>query len=166
MEPSLARGFEDGIFWITQRIAIGRFATVERSRRLLELGVTHILNVGDTPSLAEVATAGFQSVANVPLLDLTRIPSEVALRCLDLIHEALSVPNSKLFLHCTAGQNRSPTILWLYLVASATPSEEAKQLIVARCPDAVPGHKSLVDPQLIEAARQHGLARGLGREVP
>src|SRR5580704_3733254 len=121
MEASLARGFEDGIFWITERIAIGRFATVERSRRLLELGVTHILNVGDTPSLAEVATAGFQSVAEVPLEDLTLIPCEAALRCLDLMHEVLSVPDSKLFVHCTAGQNRSPTVIWLYLVACGTP---------------------------------------------
>jgi protein-tyrosine phosphatase len=165
MEASLARGFEDGIFWITERIAIGRFATVERSRRLLELGVTHILNVGDTPSLAEVATAGFQSVAEVPLEDLTLIPCEAALRCLDLMHEVLSVPDSKLFVHCTAGQNRSPTVIWLYLVACGTPTEQPKRVIVARSPDAIPGNVSLVNDDLIEAALQHGRARGMRVEV-
>jgi hypothetical protein len=163
MEPSLLQGFDEGIFWIMPRIAVGRFATVERARRLSAYGVTHMLNVADAPSLADVGKEGFQSVADVPLRDLTLIPREAALRCLDLMHEALSVPGSKLYVHCTAGQNRSPTVVWLYFVAFGTQPEEAKRLIVLRSPDAIPGNASLVDDELIEAARQHGRTRGFGR---
>ena len=162
MEPSLFQALEEGIYWITRRIAVRRFAKVDRAQRSLNHGLTHILNVADAPSLSQIVKAGFQSVADVPLQDLTLIPSEAAVRRLDLMHDTLSVPDVKLYVHCTAGQNRSPTVVWLYLVACGTPPEEAKQLIVARSPDAIPGNASLVDDELIEAAHQHGRARGFG----
>ena len=76
----------------------------------------------------------FRVVADVPRRDLTLIPSEAALRCLDLMHEALSVPGSKLYVHCTAGQNRWPTVVWLCLVSCRTPPEEANRLLVAQLP--------------------------------
>ncbi len=107
-----------------------------------------------------MAKAGFQRVANVPLQDLTLIPSEAAAAVLNLMRDASAVPDVKLYVHCTAGQNRSPTVVWLYLVACGMPPGEAKRLIVARSPDAIPGNASLVDDELIEAARQHGRARG------
>jgi len=159
MQLSLWQGFEHGIFWITRCIAIGRFATVERSRRLLEQGVTHVLNVSEAPSLADVAKGDFHSVVDVPIVDLQRIRDEIALRCIDLVHEALGAPGSKLYLHCTAGQYRSPTILWLYLVATGIAPEEAKRLIVAGSPDAIPGHSSLIADPLIATVRRHGETR-------
>jgi hypothetical protein len=164
MEPSLFQGLEEGMFSITPRLAVGRFATAERARRLLGHGVTHILNVADAPRLAEVVDAGFQCVVAVPLEDLTVISSVAAFRCVDVRHEALSVAHSKLLVHCTAGQNRSPTMIWLYFVACGMPPEEAKRLIVTRSPDAIPGNASLVDDKLIEAVRQHGREHGFGVE--
>lgn len=161
MTPSFWQGLEQGIYWITPRIAIVRFATPERCQHLLAQGVTHILNVAEGPSLAETRLAGFQSVVDVPIVDLARIPDDVVLRCLDRIDEALRVADSKLYVHCTAGQNRSPTVLWLYLVACGTDPESAKRLIVRRCPDAIPGHGHLVDAELIELARQHGTRSGM-----
>jgi protein-tyrosine phosphatase len=159
--PSFWEGLEQGIYWITPRIAIGRFATPERCHRLIEQGVTHVLNVADAPSLSEIRQAGFVSVVDMPVADLQRIPDTIAVRCLDVIHEALTPAESKLYLHCTAGQNRSPTILWLYLVACGTQPDAAKRMIVLRCPDAIPGHNNLRDDQLIEVVRSHGKIRGL-----
>jgi hypothetical protein len=50
----------------------------------------------------------------------------------------------------------------LYLVACGTPPEGAKGLIVLRSPDTIPGNASLVDDELIEAARRHGRSRAFG----
>jgi protein-tyrosine phosphatase len=154
--PCLLQALEDGVFPITKRIAIGQFASEERCCRLIDRGVTHVLNVSDCESLASTAKAGFRKVIDFSVADLARIPDEHALRCLDTIHGVMSEPGSKLYIHCTAGQNRSPTVLWLYLVACGMEAGKAKHLIVERCPDAVPGHGSLVDDELIAAVRIHG----------
>jgi protein-tyrosine phosphatase len=76
--------------------------------------------------------------------------------CLDAIHEMLCVSDSKVYIHCVAGQNRSPTILWLYFVACGMPPTVAKSLITERAMDAVPGHQQLVDDQLVAAVVAHG----------
>jgi protein-tyrosine phosphatase len=165
MQLSFWQGLEQGIYWITRRVAIGRFTTPERCCHLTEQGVTHILNVGDAPTLAEVRGAGFQSVVDIPVADLQRIPDATAIRCLDAIHDALCATDSKLYIHCTAGQNRSPTILWLYLIACGIDRDAAKRMIVLRCPDAIPGHGNLQDEALIEAVRMHGKARGMPRNA-
>jgi hypothetical protein len=39
--------------------------------------------------------------------------------------------------------------------------QNAKMLIVERCPDAVPGHQTLVDDHLVGLARGHGEANYL-----
>jgi len=161
MTPSFWQGLEQGIYWITGRVAIGRFVTPERCRHLSEQGVTHILNVADTPSLPATGQAGFRQVVDVPIVDLRRIPDATALACLDAIHAALAVSDSKLYVHCTAGQNRSPTIFWLYLVACGVDSDAAKRMITLRCPDAIPGHGHLLDDSLIEVVRSHGKVRGM-----
>ena len=67
-------------------------------------------------------------------------------------------PDTKLYIHCSAGQNRSPTGLWLYLIALGMEREAAARLIVERCPDAVPGHSALVDDDLIAEIRSYGKA--------
>jgi protein-tyrosine phosphatase len=128
---------------------------------LIEQGVTHVLNVADAPSLPEAKAAGFRTVVDLPVADLARIPDAIALACLDAIHEALVVADSKLYAHCTAGQNRSPTVFWLYLVACGVDREAAKRMIVRRCPDAIAGHSSLVDDELIQVVRSHSKTRGM-----
>lgn len=132
-----------------------------RCRQLLRYGVTHILNVAEAPSLPEVVQAGFQCVADVPIVDLRRISDAVAIRCIDCMYEALIAPGSRFYVHCTAGQNRSPTVVWLYLVACGVSTEAAADRIVKRSPDAIPGHGNLVDAALIEVVRCHAMSRGM-----
>lgn len=161
MTPSFWQGLEQGIYWITGRVAIGRFVTPERCCHLVEQGVTHILNVADTPSLPETGQAGFQKVVDIPIVDLHRIPDATALSCLDMMYAALGVSASKLYVHCTAGQNRSPTIVWLYLVACGVNPDAAKRMITLRCPDAIPGHGNLLDDRLLETVHSYGKIRGM-----
>lgn len=149
---------QEGIFFITRRIAIGQLATPVRCNLLISRGVTHVLNVGESPSLPCVADAGFHQVADVSIQDLNPIPDAAAIACLDFIEDGLAESDTKLYIHCTAGQNRSPTVLWLYLVACGINPEDAKRLIVERCPDAVPGHSALVDARLIATVKAHGAA--------
>ena len=68
----------------------------------------------------------------------------------------LRVAGSKVYVHCVACQNRSPTIVWLYFLACGMSDTAAEELIAVRCPDAVPGHAALVDGRLLQLVREHG----------
>jgi protein-tyrosine phosphatase len=160
-KPSLQAGMRNQVFWITHRIAQGIFATHERAQYLRSQGVTHILNVGESPSIIEAEKFGFQKITDCPVPDFQRIPDCSALACLDALHEMLCETNSKVYVHCVAGQNRSPTILWLYFIACGMTSAEAKSLICNHTLDAVPGHSQLVDEQLIATVIAHGKERYL-----
>jgi Swiss Army Knife protein, DSP-PTPase phosphatase domain len=156
MHPLLEQGLRQRIFWITRRLAIGQFATEERAQWLLEQGVTHVLNVGEGTSVVAESVAGFREVIEVPIEDLARIPDAVVIRCLKIVHDVMLQPDSKLYIHCIAGQNRSPTILWLYFVACGLSEEVARQMITLRSPDSVPGHGKLVDASLVVLVRRFG----------
>ena len=144
------------VYWITKRITQGQFATPERADVLRDQGVTHVLNVGEAGSIIAAADFGFRSVVDVPVIDLQLIPAANAYRALDAIYEVVQEPGSVVFIHCIAGQNRSPTILWLFFVACGMSPEEARDLIARRSPDAVPGHGRLVDAALVANVQKYG----------
>jgi protein-tyrosine phosphatase len=142
-------------FDITRVLLQGPFATPQRAAALRDAGVTHILNVGEGPSVLTVKS-GFAEVVWRPVEDLQRVPDTTALACIDELHRIASVPGSRVYVHCVAGWNRSPTILWLYLVACGTAPEEAREMIARRTLDAVPGHGRLVDAELVRLVERHG----------
>ena len=158
VSPNLASGLRHGVFWITKRIAQGQFATPERATFLRDQRVTHVLNVSDSASIVTATDFGFECILDRPIADFARIPDADAISAVDAIHEMLVGPDSRLYVHCIAGQNRSPTILWLYLIACGMSQQEASGMIVERSPDAVPGHRSLVDERLVTAIASHGEA--------
>ena len=164
MDPALRHALDDGIFWITDRLAIGRFPTPERAEALARAGVTHILNVGEAPSLA-LHRERFQ-VTEVAILDLEPIPEAQAAACVDAIHAALAEPTSRIYVHCIAGRNRSPSIAWLYLIACGIDPEVAAQMITSRCPDAVPGHVQLVSEGLVRFIVEYGRSHNMTVKVP
>ena len=96
MHPLLEQGLHQRVFWITRRIAIGQFATEQRAEWLLEQGVTHILNVGEGPSVVTATEAGFRDVLDVSIEDLTQIPDDLAIRCLGIIHDVMLQPDTRL----------------------------------------------------------------------
>ena len=69
--------------------------------------------------------------------------------------------DSHVYIHCIAGQLRSPTVLWLYLVACGVEPQDAREWIEDRSPDASPGSTRMVDDSHVRFAQQHGLARYL-----
>ncbi|MEM7478292.1 MAG: hypothetical protein AAF483_25165 [Planctomycetota bacterium] len=155
-QPSLESGMKHRVYWITKRITQGQFATPERAAVLRDQGVTHVLNVGECGSIIDASDFGFAGIVDVPIIDLQLIPNDVALRAMDALQEMLTAPNSIAYIHCIAGQNRSPTILWLYFVACGVLPDEASDLIGNRSPDAVPGHGRLIDAALVANAKSHG----------
>ncbi len=156
MHSELEKAMRCRVFPITKRIGIGQFATPARAYDLLEEGYTHVLNVSEASSVIVASPEGFQQVVDHRIADLVRMPNETATRCLDIVHEMLQVGSGRVYLHCIACQNRSPTILWLYLVSVGMSKDNAKSLIVKRCPDAVPGHNTLVDDSLVQLVQEHG----------
>ena len=148
------------VFPITRSLWIGPFASPERRPVLVASRVTHILNVGEAPSVLTAADGPFREVAWLPIADLERIPDDLAVACLDTLHRMACLPGSRVYIHCIAGQNRSPTVLWLYLVACGMDADRAKAIIEASARDSIPGHGRLVDAALVEDVRRFG-ARSL-----
>jgi len=147
------------MYRITRALSIGRFVTPERSDELLATGVTHILNVSETPCQVGPSTGGFRAVEWVPLEDRSPIPPVMLVRLLDTLHGMAVEPNSHVYVHCIAGQVRSPTVLWLYLIACGVSPVDAREWIEDRSPDASPGSTRMVEQEHVRFAEQHGLAR-------
>jgi hypothetical protein len=112
------------------------------------------------------ADGPFKRIIWHPIEDLVRIPTPEAIKCVDAIHECICDSDSNLYLHCVAGWNRSPTVLWLYLVGCGFQSETAKQLIATASWDAVPAHPKLIDDRLVTKIREHGAVNFLPHPRP
>ncbi len=145
------------VYRITQVLSVGRYATPEGAEKLRAAGVTHILNVSDAPSQVLASEKGFREVAWVPMDDFRRLPKDVVAQALSTLHRLASEPGAHVYIHCIAGQLRSPTILWLYLVACGIPPDDARNWIEERSPDAAPGTRRIVDHDHILFAQLHGL---------
>ena len=147
------------VYPITHGLWLGPFASPGREPILVQGRVTHVLNVGEAPSVLSASSGTFREIEWQPIVDLVRIPDEVAIRCLETLHRMVGEPETRVYVHCMAGWNRSPTVLWLYLVACGWDEGKAKDLITRKSPDAIPGHERLADSALIQTARDHGTSR-------
>ena len=148
--------FRSRVFPITNAIWLGPFASPERKSTLVTGNVTHILNVGEAPNVLNVTDGPFRAVEWHPIIDLERLPESSAIACLVSLHRMVSEVDGRVYVHCIAGQNRSPTVVGLYLVACGVPPAEAKAIIEQRAPDAIAAHSKLVDAALIAAVQQFG----------
>ena len=146
------------MFRITECLSVGPFASPERAEKLIAAGVTHVLNVSDEPSEIAVFEGGFKEVAWVPRSDSRRLPPSTAVQALDMLHKLACVPDSHVYVHCIAGMVRSPTIIWLYLIALGVPPGDAQKWIEERSRWADPGLRRMVDHEHVLLAQKHGLA--------
>jgi len=142
------------IHWVTPRLAGGAFPR-DRAPELVKAGITHVLNVSSTAPKHYGDAGGLTHVVWRPINDLSVIPTDVALACIDDIHAMLSRPRTRVYVHCLAGQNRSPTIVWLYLVARGFTAEEARKKIELAWPGSMPAHPQLIDSDLVATVRSH-----------
>jgi hypothetical protein len=144
------------VFPVTRSLWLGPFASPERKPVLVASNITHILNVGEAPSVLSAQDGPFREVAWHAITDLERVPDDIALACLATLHRMVCQPDARVYIHCIAGQNRSPTVLWLYLIACGVHGDRAKEVIEAAACDAVPGHRRLVDAALVDLVRRFG----------
>lgn len=154
------------MFWVTRRLGVGPFPLGAAAAQLVSGGVTHVLNVGSGPCAYECS--GLEEARWIEVVDLRPIPLAVARACLEALHAMATRPGpapARVYVHCAAGQNRSPTVLWLYLIACGLEPEAAGERIGAASFDAVPGHPLLVGPGLVEDARAFGRER-IGAALP
>jgi hypothetical protein len=154
-QQTLRRILRAQIYPITQGLCVGPYAGRTRLDDLLDAGVTHVLNLSESESILRPSD-GLREVAWMPVVDLEVIPDDVARACLDRLHRFLCEPDARVYVHCIAGRNRSPTLLWLYLVACGVAPDEAARAIGRRALNAVPGHPRLVSRRLLSVVRAHG----------
>lgn len=146
------------IFWVSRCIALGGYPLDDDMPILQKGGITHLFNL-DLPysNAAEIAQLGFE-IVSFPITDGRKMPDEKALACLDRFHGILIREGTRVFIHCQAGINRSPTVLWLYLVACGLGLDEAGERIARASPHAVPGDPALCDRRLLDLVLAHGRA--------
>jgi protein-tyrosine phosphatase len=147
------------ILWVTPTFGVGPFPSPTRTVALQVAGVTDILNVSDARSYPETLAAGFRSVVFVPIADCVPIDPESVSEFLVALDEIFQRPDARVFVHCLAGQNRSPTVIWLYLKSLGVNAEVARSLIETASPHAIGGHPLLLSPETLGAVIAHRAAR-------
>ncbi len=148
-DPEFWAGARVNVFRILPRIFQGGYPDDAAIAYLVARGVGAVLNVsgGDAPSTAALPTVA------VPFADGRPIPDAAIRRCLAEMDRWLDAGLS-VFVHCQAGQNRSPTIIWLYLIHAGMSEAEAHRAFARKTLDAVPGHPKLVGPAQVACARE------------
>lgn len=110
---------------ITSRIYQGGWLRPQYIPELVQLGVTHVLNLDlpyeDPLPLIEADI----TIHNVYIRDQSLMTPHLVRSALTVIDEALSSPGHKIYIHCIEGVSRSPTITWLYLIHTGLSPEEA-----------------------------------------
>lgn len=144
------------IFWITKCIAVGPYPEERQHGLLQKHGITHVVNVSEYRNNFYDAYVDIFKIAWIPIEDLQKIPHQLLKRCLETIHTFLQDDKSNVYIHCVAGQNRSPNIIWLYLISCGVCPEQARSFITRATLDAVVGHPLIVDAKHIDVAKKHG----------
>jgi protein-tyrosine phosphatase len=73
------------------------------------------------------------------------------------LHAFAAVPDAHVYVHCVLGMVRSPTILWLYMIALGVPPKDARTWIESRAPRASAGSARMVNREHVLLAQMHGL---------
>ena len=110
---------------ITSQICQGGWLLNQDIPELVQLGVTHILNLDLPYSDPLPFIEANITLHNVPILDGCLMTPQLVREIIEVIDKSLSSPNHKIYIHCNAGVSRSPTISWLYLIHIGLSPEEA-----------------------------------------
>ncbi|MBI4633405.1 MAG: dual specificity protein phosphatase family protein [Deltaproteobacteria bacterium] len=110
---------------ITSQIYQGGWLRPQYIPELVQLGITHILNLDhpyeDPLPLIEANI----TVHNVYIRDQSLMTPQLVRKAMHVIDESLSSPRHKIYIHCIEGVSRSPTITWLYLIYRGLSPEDA-----------------------------------------
>ena len=140
----------DDVFQITHRIYLGGYLSSAKVDALLQRQINHVVNVGTMPN--QYGQDKFK-ITYMPIEDLKLLPLSYVKNFLRTFHHIHNSPDSKIYIHCLAGQNRSPTLLWLYFISCGMPEESARMAIEKNTLETVPGHSNLVNDELLNQIR-------------
>jgi protein-tyrosine phosphatase len=110
---------------ITSQIYQGGWLRPQHIPELVQLGITHVLNL-DLPSTDPLPLDEVNiTLHNVPVRDYCLMTPQLVREIIDVIDTSLSSPGHKIYIHCVVGVSRSPTITWLYLIHKGFTPEDA-----------------------------------------
>ena len=110
---------------ITSQIYQGGWLRPEHISELVQLGITHILNL-DLPYTDPLPLIEANiTLHNIYIRDYSLMTPQLVREVIETIDKSLSSPDHKIYIHCVEGVNRSPTIAWLYLIHTGLSPEDA-----------------------------------------
>jgi protein-tyrosine phosphatase len=110
---------------ITSQIYQGGWLRLQHIPELVQLGITHVLNL-DLPSTDPLPLDEANiTLHNVPVRDYCLMTPQLVREIIEVIDTSLSSPGHKIYIHCVVGVSRSPTITWLYLIYKGLSPEDA-----------------------------------------
>ncbi|KAG6377965.1 protein-tyrosine phosphatase-like protein [Boletus reticuloceps] len=120
-------------------------ATSSTSTFLARQGITHIISVGKKPnSTRDGITYLRLAIEDNPSANLSKVSTE-ATAFIDQARGAKNPKPSKIFVHCSAGISRSPSVVAFYLMQRCDMSlKRALGLIVRARPNACPNYGFVV----------------------
>lgn len=135
---------------VTLRIYQGGWPLPQLIPGLIQMGITHILNLDlPYPDPFPFLHANI-TLQNLYIMDACILKPQIVREAIELIEKTLSVPRNKLYIHCNAGVSRSPTVAWLYLIYSGLSPEDAKAIIQ---PDPLIYNNAIVKDVIIHRSR-------------
>ena len=158
-----------GIFPVTKFLAIGKEEGHPSTRDwygdLSKQGVTDVIRLrseGFRRSIFSLLKS-FPTVHHHPIKPAIPIEAATIRSVLYAIHQILhGSQDPRLLLHCWKGEDRSPTALWMYLVAIGLSQPMADKLITTAYYEAKPAEKPLV---WREEASSMAPIRDMGRSL-
>ena len=131
---------------ITDSIFQNGYITEKEGTVLQDLGVTHLLNLDLPYGSTKIVMPSGLKVVEILLHDMGPMSNADARCVVAVIQRALDLEGGKIYVHCNAGLSRSPTAVWLYLVATGWDEDKASDTISAAAthlgaPDAILVHE-------------------------
>lgn len=124
--------------WVTNRVAIGSAPRAADVPEMVRQGITDVLDLRGEPRANETGPHPEMYAGTgidyhyVGMLDRgTTIPAAKYADAVQVIYNALAKPNGKILVHCAAGQNRSPSVVYAYLLSTGMSPSDAWDLIRA-----------------------------------
>ncbi len=129
---------------ISERLWVGRYVEPENVRHLTQLGITTVVSLQSDEDLRgnririkkmqkAYLDAGIELIrSSTPDFDVESLLLDLP-RCVEALEAAMAPRGSRVYLHCTAGMNRSPTVAAAFLMrANGFHAKEAYQYVKAR----------------------------------
>jgi protein-tyrosine phosphatase len=114
---------------ITSQIYQGGWPLPRDVSRLVEIGITHLLNL-DLPyeDPTPFIEAHF-TLFNLFIRDACLMLPQLVREAIQIIDQSLFSPGHKIYIHCIEGVSRSPTITWFYLIHTGLSPEDAAEKV-------------------------------------